>query len=159
MTHTILLIVATLLMLPGIPLVFTPLPALLYMLLVAVSFGFIDQFSHLTGGNIAILAGVVLLSIVVDQLAGILGARYGGASMKSALYGFLGGIVGTMVLPPLGGMIGLFVAVAASEYANHKNHARAMKAATGSFIGMLAGKIVGAVLALAFVVLFVVFAI
>ena len=72
--------------------------------------------------------------------------------------GFLGMIVGTIILPPLGGMIGLFAAVLMAEYYNHKNQARAFKAALGSFMGMLAGKIVNAVMALGFVILFVIFA-
>ncbi len=38
MTHIILVIVAALLMLPGIPLVFLPLPSILYMLLIAAGF-------------------------------------------------------------------------------------------------------------------------
>lgn len=158
MSHIVLVIVAGLMMLPAIPLTFTPLPASLYMLLVALGFGFIDKFSHLTSGEAWILAGVFALTIIVDQLSGILGARYGGASVKSMFAGMIGMLIGTIIAPPLGGMIGLFVAVGITEYYNHKNHARALKAAIGSFVGMLTGKIFNAALALVFVILFVVFA-
>ena len=159
MAHIVLVIVAAVLMLPGIPLVFTPLPSLLYMLVIALGFGFLDKFAHLTGGELWILVGVFAVSIIVDQLSGILGARYGGASAKSIGYGLIGMIVGTILLPPFGGMLGLFVAVALGEYQNHKNHQRALKAATGSFIGTVAGKFANAVVALAFVVLFTVFSV
>ncbi len=158
MTHFIFVVVATLAMLPGIPLVFTPLPATLYMLLVALGFGFADGFLHLTSGELWILVGMFLLTIVIDQLSGIMGARYGGASAKSMLAGITGMLLGTFLLPPLGGMIGLFAGVALVEYLNHKNHVRALKAATGSFLGMLAGKLINAGVSLIFVILFIIFA-
>lgn len=159
MSHIILVIVAALLMLPGVVLVFTPLPSLLYMLLVALGFGFVDGFAHLSGGELGILAILFIASIIIDQLSGILGARYSGASAKSMLAGLVGGIIGTIILPPLGGMLGLFVAVALIEYKNHQDHARALKAATGSFLGSLAGKLINAGVALVFVVLFVIFSV
>lgn len=159
MTHAIFLIIAAVLMLAGIPLIFTPFPSLLFMMLVALGFGFVDKFSHLTGNELWILAAIFAVSIIVDQLSGILGARYSGASAKSIFYGMIGMILGTILLPPLGGMLGLFVAVALAEYQNHKNHSRALKTATGSFLGTLAGKFINAFVALVFVILFVVFAI
>jgi hypothetical protein len=159
MSYVIFLVVASILMLVGIPLVFTPFPSLLFMMVVAVGFGFVDNFTHLSGGELGILAGVFALSILVDQLSGILGARYSGASAKSIFYGMIGMILGTIILPPFGGMVGLFVAVVLSEYKNHQDHSRALKAGAGSFIGMLAGKIACAVIGLIFLIMFIVFAI
>lgn len=158
MSHIIILSIATLLMLPAIPLTLTPFPSQLFMLLIAVGFGFIDSFTHLTGTEVAILSGLFVLSVIIDQVSGLLGARYGGASVKSIGAGFLGMIIGTIVLPPFGGFIGMFVAVTLTEYANHKNHSRALKAAAGSFLGLLAGKIINTLLALVFAILFFVFA-
>jgi len=159
MSHLIFYGLALLLMIPGLALVFIPaFPALLIMLLVALGFGFVDGFVHLTTGNLAILAGVFALSVVVDQSAGILGARYGGASRRSVFAGFLGMVIGTLLLPPLGGLFGLFIGVGVSELHAHKHHARAFKAAGGSVLGALAGMVLNAVLAAVFIILFAFFA-
>jgi uncharacterized protein YqgC (DUF456 family) len=159
MTHIVLLVVATILMLPGIPLTFTPLPALLYMFLVALGFGFADGFAHLSSNELWILAVIFIASIFIDQLAGLLGARYGGASARSIGLGALGMLAGTILLPPFGGFIGMGALVAWSEYNSHRNHARALKAAAGSFMGVVAGKLINAAVAVVFVITFVIFAV
>ncbi|OQA03533.1 MAG: hypothetical protein BWY68_00712 [bacterium ADurb.Bin400] len=97
-------------------------------------------------------------SIAVDYFAGILGARYGGASKKAVLYGFVGLILGLVLLPPFGGIIGLFAGVAIAEWYSHRNKQRAVKAAAGSLIGSLTGILINLTLALLLLVLFIIFA-
>ena len=157
--HFALYAVALILLIPSVGLVFIPaFPAIFMMLLITTGFGFVDNFVHLTPANLAVLAGIFVLSFIVDQLSGILGAKYGGASRKGILYGFIGLIVGTILFPPLGGLIGLFLGVGVSEYYVHKNQQRAIKAASGSLLGALAGIVTNVVLACIFVILFAIFA-
>lgn len=159
MTHVGLVILAFILMLPGlIGLVIPVIPAVPYIFIVALVFGFVDRFSHLSGGEVAFLAVLAILSVVVDYLSGLLGAKYGGASRKALLFGFIGSLAGTFLLPPFGGLPGLFVGVALGELLQLKGQRQALKSATGGLLGTLAGMLINACIALLFLVLFIIFA-
>ena len=102
MTHTILIVLFGLLLLPGLLMTLVPmLPAFWFLLAVASVFAYVDGFVHLTLGNLGVLTLIFLLSVVVDWSAGLLGAKFGGAGWKSLLYGAAGSIFGLFVLPPL----------------------------------------------------------
>jgi uncharacterized protein len=154
--HTIYVTVFSLLLIPGIFLVFIPgFPALLYMLIVAVIFGFVDHFINLTVFNLLVLSLLFVAAFVVDSLSGLVGARYGGASRKAMLWGIIGAIGGTFVLPPFGGLLGLFVGVLVAEVSSRKSHKDALTAAGSSVMGALAGMAINSGIALLFLVLFV----
>ncbi len=158
MYYSIFLIISSLLLVPAIFLVFIPaFPALWYMLFVASAFALFDGFVHISLTGLAILAGIVLLSMLVDTLSGIVGAKYGGASKKSIIYGFVGIIVGTVLFFPLGGLLGLFGGVLIAEFMAHRNQNLALKAATGSLIGTFVGMVINCILAISFLVTFLVF--
>jgi len=144
----------------GIFMAFVPmLPAIFYMFVMAVIFSLINGFTIITPWQLAILGGVFLLGFLNDMLSGILGAKWSGASKKSMLYGFVGLIVGTLTLPPFGGIVGLFAGVLIAELMLGKTHQKAMKAATGSLIGAITGMVINLILASAFFVLFLIFVI
>lgn len=160
MPEVILIIVFGILLLPGILFAFIPvIPALPYMFLVVLGYGLFDKFEHLTPTNLLILGGLALFSLLVGYLAGLLGARAGGASKKSLLYGLVGAVIGTFWFPPLGTIIGLFVGVLIGELTQLKGHLQAFRAATFSLAGTLIGIAINLLLALSFIVLFVIFAI
>src|SRR3989338_2311168 len=116
MTHTVLVIMFGLLLLPGLLMALIPmLPAFWYLLAAAALFGVIDGFTHLTAANFAVLGGIVAASIVVDWSAGLLGAKFGGAVGKSLLYGAAGAVLGLVMFPPLGMFAGLFIGVFVGE--------------------------------------------
>lgn len=155
----IALFVAFLLLMPGLAGVIVPgLPSVPFMLVVALGYGIYDRFVHLTQYELLILGGLALLSIVIDYLAGLLGARLGGASKQSILAGFIGLIVGLILFPPLGAIIGLGMGIFLSELRLHQDEKRATKAATGGLIGSLTGTIINFVIALIFIGLFVFYA-
>jgi uncharacterized protein YqgC (DUF456 family) len=148
----IFFIIALVLMAPGVLLPLIPLvPALLYLFLIALTFGFIDGFSALAVGELLTLLVFVGLSLVVDQSAGIIGAKYGGAHTKSIFWGIGGGILGLFALPPFGAPIGLFIAVFAAEVYYHKTHKQALRAAGGAVAGALTGMVINMALAVAFI--------
>jgi uncharacterized protein len=158
MIHVTLGIIFSLLLVPGIFLVFIPaFPSLFYMLFVAFIYGAIDTFVHLTWQNLIVLSIIFVLSVAVDWIAGTLGARLGGATLRSMMWGVFGTIAGIFVFPPLGGIIGLFVGIFISEIMLHREAYRSVKAATGGLIGVFAGMFINSGLALVFLILFVFF--
>ena len=130
-------------------------PAVLYMFLVAVTFGFSTNFSHMSRHELLYLGLIYLVSFCVDSLSGALGAKYGGAAFRSMLAGIFGALLGTLLLPPLGGIAGLFIGVLVSEWLSHGQTLRAVRAATFGMAGAVAGMAVNAVLAVLFFSLFV----
>ncbi|MBP6858361.1 MAG: DUF456 domain-containing protein [Candidatus Pacebacteria bacterium] len=161
MTYLIFTIVTAVLLLPGVLMALIPgLPGLLYMLTVALIFGAFDHFEHLTLGNLGILALVMTLAMLADLSSGLIGARWGGASTKSLLYGFLGLLVGTVVIPipVVGSLAGLFLGILVAEWYRTADIKKAEKAAIGGFAGSLVGMAVNVTAAITFVVLFLIFA-
>jgi uncharacterized protein YqgC (DUF456 family) len=160
MPPILLKIIFIVLMLPGVFMVFIPMiPGIPYMFAVAALFGFIDGFQNLTPLNLGILGGILIASIFIDYFAGILGAKYGGASKKGIFCGFLGLIIGLILFPPFGGFLGLFAGVLAAEFIAYKDKKRALKAATGSFLGSVSGVFINTCLAVVFFILFIIFTI
>lgn len=158
-SNTLWVILFAVFMLPGLLGVILPiLPGIPLMFLLALVYGFTDSFQHLTSENVLTLFIIALVSVLVDYLSGVLGAKYGGASSKALGAGLIGMILGTIAFPPSGGIIGLFAGVMLIELRNGSRE-KALKAATGSLIGALAGVAVNVLLALAFIALFVLYAI
>ncbi len=159
MTHPILVVIFSLLLVPALGMVFIPLfPTFWYLIIVATLFGFVDGFVHLTLANLAVLGALLGASIAVDWSAGLLGAKFGGAAWKSLILGAVGGLVGVLVMPPFGAFIGLFIGVFIGEILRRRETREAMKAATGALVGTLSGIAVNAILAILFIALFVLFA-
>ncbi len=158
--HTFLTTIAILFMIPGIGLVFLPMvPAIPYMFLIAVCFTLLDGFTHLTGLNLWVLAAIVVISILIDQLSGIVGAKYGGASRKAMAFGLVGLIIGTIAFPPFGGFMGLFAAVLLAELIFNRTRHDAIRAATGALVGSAVGTFTNIIPAVFFFILFIWFAI
>ncbi len=124
------------------------------MFALAVLFGFIDKFHHLAGTELIWLFAIALVSLVVDYFSGILGAKLSGASPKSTFFGLVGMIVGTLILPPFGGLVGLFIGVATTEWIIGQRHL-AVKAGVGSTVGSIAGILINLILAICFILLFI----
>ena len=157
MNNIILLIIFFITMLPGIAGAFLPIPGLLYMFIVAGIFGFIGHFEILSPLEMGILAVITVLSILNDYFSGILGARYGGASSRSMLFGIIGTIIGVILLPPFGGLLGVFIGIFIAEMIWKKDRVKAIKAASGGLIGSIVGMIVTLILSILFLFLFVIF--
>lgn len=161
MSYAIILTISSLLLVPGILASLIPgIPNLLYMLLVTLVFGFYDNFVHITGSNIITLIIVAVVAMLIDFISGIIGAKWGGASWKSIIYGLAGLVVGSMFIPvPIfGSVIGMFLGVLFYEYYRTRSVRVANRAAVGSFLGFLAGTSVRVGASILFLILFVVFA-
>lgn len=137
---------------------FVPMmPAIPYMFLMIGIFGLFDGFKDLTVDNLWVFFWILIASILIDYFAGVIGAKYGGASRKGILFGFVGLILGFLLMPPFGGFLGLFIGIFVAEFILKGDKNKALKAATGSLIGSIAGVIINTFLAIAMFVLFILF--
>lgn len=115
---------------PGVPLVFAG------MLLAAWAGGF-EQVGALT---LVVLGFLTALSIVVDILATVLGARRVGASRKALVGAMIGTVVGLFF-----GLIGLFtgpfVGALAGELWHGRQIGHAARVGVGTWMGILLGTV------------------
>lgn len=159
MLATTIIILAVLFMLPGLLGVILPIfPGVPFMFLVALVYGFVTKFQLLSVSELIWLAGLALISVVVDYLAGLLGAKFGGASAKALTVGLIGFVVGMIIFPPLGGLFGMFLGIVITEFYLVGKGRTALKAGAGGLLGALAGMIINLVIGLTFVGLFLFFA-
>lgn len=156
------MILAVILLLPGIGIALIPgVIGNVYMLLVAIGFAYLDDFANLTSVDLTILAVLTTIVIVVEFLAGVIGAKWGGAHWSSIFWGIVGLLVGTVLIPMpfVGSIIGMFIGTLVAEWYLSRDIARAHAAATGSFLGWLGGTVFKVIAAAAFFVLFIILAI
>ena len=158
MPYYILVIIFTILLLPGIVGVILPiLPSVPWMFLVALIFGLIDRFQHLHWWELLILGILALISITADNVSGLIGARGTGASKWGLLGGFIGGLVGLFFFPPWGAILGMIIGVVALEIIASRDHQKAARSASGIILGNLADIIINLVLCFIFIGLFILF--
>lgn len=153
---TLEIIIAILLAL-GIVLTALPtIPGILYMFIVVLIYGFIDQFQTMSPWQLLIFAGIVILAIATDYLGGMIGAKVGGASKLSMALGLLGLFIGLILLPPLGLFIGLFLGIFIGEMIATDDHQKALKAATYAFSAAVVGMGFNILLAIGFFITYLV---
>lgn len=153
----VLLNIAMLAMLAvGIILTLVGLPGNLFIVLVAVLYGWQEDFVHLTYGSLLTLAGLWLIGELVDFIAGIMGAKKEQASWKATTAAFfgalIGGIIGTGILPVIGTIIGSviggFLSSYCVEYINANDKMKALQVAKGVVKGQLLGMLIKFVVAI-----------
>lgn len=153
-----LAIVLAIIAIPGIFATLIPtMPGIPYMYTLAIIFGFVNGWESFTAIHITVLTGVLILSILTDYFSGIIGAKYGGATGRSLKIGFICLILGTIVAPPFGGFLALFLGIMFSELVQSKTHIASFRSASFSLAGAIAGVLINFMLAIAFYVLFLVF--
>lgn len=158
MSPLYLLILFTVIMAFGIVGILIPVvPGIPLMFVLALLYGIINKFATLTGRELLFLGVIALASFLIDYLSGVLGAKYGGASKKALTYGLIGTIIGFIVIPPFGSLIGLFIGVLVGELIAGRSHEKAIHAAKTSVLGSLAGIGINILLGLIFIILFVIF--
>jgi uncharacterized protein YqgC (DUF456 family) len=157
--YYVILIVASLLLIPGIFMAFMPFPGILYMFAIALVAAMLDGFVHLSSTDIGVLAILSVLVILADVFSGMIGAKAGGAHWSSAIWSIVGFIAGSLLIPVpvLGSLTGMLLGVLVSEWYRTKDVRHANKAALGTFWGWLAGTGFKLVASVAFLVLFLVF--
>lgn len=129
--------------LPGLPVMFAG------MWLAA----WVDGYAHITVPTLVVLGVLVLLSIGVDLLASLIGAKRAGASRKGLFGAGVGSVVGLFFgLPGL--IAGPLLGAAAGEMAHGREWQDASRIGLGTWLGLLLGAILKLALAFAMLALF-----
>ncbi len=132
------------------------LPAVPAIFLMTLLYGFITKFDELKPWHIVVFAGIAILSVLIDYFSGLIGAKLGGASKKSLLFGVIGLVIGLIIFPPFGAFLGLFVGVFIAELVQFKDHIKALRAASFSLAATVAGAVTNIFLAIGLLVAFLI---
>jgi uncharacterized protein YqgC (DUF456 family) len=135
----LLWILAVILVLVGIA--GTILPALPGAPLVGIGLvlaAWADRFEKVGWFPLVIIGVLTVLTLVVDFLATMLGAKRVGAS-GLALFGAAVGTVAGLFFGLPGVILGPFVGAVVGEYLARRNHEQAVKVGVGTWIGLLLG--------------------
>ncbi|HEV2126456.1 MAG TPA: DUF456 family protein [Chloroflexota bacterium] len=130
--------------LPGVPL------AAVGALLAA----WLTGFDGLGVTPLLVVAALTLLALLVDYVAGLIGARRFGASRAGVWGSVLGALTGLFLLPPFGFLIGALAGAVVGELLSGRKPQDALRAGLGVFVGTLGGMVTQAliVIAIGFVV-------
>ncbi|NRF65670.1 DUF456 domain-containing protein [Aquincola sp. S2] len=131
------------------------LPGTLFVLAGIVLGAWIDGFTRVGWGVVALVSVMAVIAWVLDYAAGLLGAKKAGASKLALLgaaigtvAGLLMGIVGVLFMPLVGAAIG--------EYIAQKDHGRAVKVGIATWVGIMIGMIAKVVIAFMMIGVFIV---
>jgi uncharacterized protein len=131
------------------------LPGTLFVLAGIVLGAWIDGFTRVGWGIVALVGVMAVIAWVLDYAAGLLGAKKAGASKLALLgaaigtiAGLLMGIVGVLFMPLVGAAIG--------EYIAQQDHGRAVKVGVATWVGIMIGMIAKVVIAFMMIGVFIV---
>ena len=88
---------------------------------------------------IGVLGGFTVLSLVMDYVATVYGARRLGATWRGAVGAIVGGLIGGLLFNLPGFVLGPFVGAVGFEMAGGREIKEASKAGVGAMLGLLAG--------------------
>jgi len=136
MLALILIIIASLLQIAGLAGCVLPWlagPPLNYLGLILLYLARGWQTSSPT--SLIILGGLTLLTVILDYVLPVAGAKKFGSSKRGFWGAFLGMIVGAFFFPPFGLIIGAFIGALLGEIFAGKQNQQAIKAGLGVFLG------------------------
>ena len=112
-------------------------PGIEVIWLAALGYGILTGFDS-PGLLIFIFITIALIpGVTVDNILMGAGARRGGASWLSILAALVAGIVGTLLFPPVGGLIAAPLAVLLLEFQRVRNMGKAWVATRGLAVGFI----------------------
>jgi uncharacterized protein len=115
----------------------------------------IDDFTRVGVGTLAVITVLAVLAWVLDYVAGLLGARRAGASRQALVGAALGTVVGLFM-----GLVGVLfmplVGAAVGEYIARRDQRQAVAVGVSTWLGIMVGLIAKVVLAFVMIGIFVV---
>ena len=133
---TVPFIVVQIFMLVGIVGLLIPVfPGLVIMWLAALGYGIFTGFDVAGGVIFAILPVLMLAGSLGDNLLIGATARKGGVAWRSIIWALVAGIVGTIIFPPIGGLIGAPLVALLLEYERTRDWPTARQAVFGLATG------------------------
>lgn len=103
--------------------------------LAASLYGLINGFGGTNFFFYLAISGLMLIGIVIDDVFMASAARKAGATWRSLVFAFLGGVIGTFVLPPFGGLLGAPLLLYLSEYLRGRDKKHAWKVTSSLAVG------------------------
>ncbi len=129
---------------PGTPLIF----------LAALGYGFYEGFHKVTPLVLGILFALMVVTHLVDYLAGVIGAKKYGASKYGIWGSFVGAVIGTALFNIPGLLIGPFIGAIIGEIITGRKAEEAFKAGFGTVIGLAGGALFKLFFALAMIAVY-----
>lgn len=106
-------------------------PGLVVIWLAVLGYGIISGFSTLGIVVFIVATLLMLIGTIVDNLFMGVGARKGGASWSTIIVALSAGVIGTVIFPPLGGVVAAPIAVLLLEYLRVMDVGKAWEALRG----------------------------
>jgi hypothetical protein len=154
--HLIGLVIALVLMLAGLAGSVLPgLPGPPLVLLAAIGHRLYFGDASIGNWGLFFLFALMVLSIALDYVAGLLGAKKMGATWRGLVGATLGVLVG-IFLGPLGILAGPFVGATLLELAGGREFQESARAGAGATVGMLIGAVGKVACCVAMIGLFVI---
>jgi len=139
MSETFLVVIAILFLITGFFGSFLPVlpgPPLGFAGMLILHF---TQAYHFATTVLVVFGLVAVILIILDYVLPVYGTKKSRGSKRGATGATIGLIVGLFILPPMGIFIGPFIGALIGELTTKKEFSLALKAATGTFLGLLAG--------------------
>ena len=147
---------ALLVMLGSLVFIVIPLlPVVPIIWLVFLGYGFYDNWHSYGAATMIVSALIMGLSIALDQLSSMLGARKFGAGLPGMVGAFVGAMAGLIVLNIPGLIIGTFAGAMLGEFIFGRGFKASAYAGTGALLGFLAGSLFKLIISLILIGTFV----
>ncbi len=134
-------------------------PGITIIWLAVLGYGLVTGFNTLAWVLFAIITVLAIIGMVIDNVLMNAKAHKEGAAWSSLALGMLGGLVGTLLLPPAGGLVAAPLIVLVAEYARQRDINKALLTVRGFLIGWGASFVVRFFIGLAMIGLWVVWVI
>ncbi|MGD8404319.1 MAG: DUF456 domain-containing protein [Anaerolineales bacterium] len=126
--ETTIIVLTVLTMLFGLLGLIIPIfPGNVVMWLAALVYGLVFGFGRLGGIIFTIITILMLVAVAADNVLMGTKAREKGADWGSIILALIAGVVGTMIFPPIGGIIAAPLALYLAELQRRRNADEAMK--------------------------------
>jgi uncharacterized protein YqgC (DUF456 family) len=133
-------------------------PGITVIWLAALGYGVVTGFSTLGWVLFAVITVLLIVGVTIDNVLMSAKARKEGAAWSSLALGWLAGILGTILLPPLGGIIAAPLVVLLLEYLRQRDFNKALASLRGLAIGWGASFVVRFFVGLAMIGIWLVWA-
>ena len=110
-------------------------PGTLVIWLAALGFGIVVGFNTLGIWMFALITVLAVAGSVLDNVFMAAGARQGGAAWTTLFLGVVGGVVGTILFPPVGGLILAPLVIFLLEWRKRKDWRLALRSIRGMAVG------------------------
>jgi len=133
-------------------------PGITVIWLVALGYGLVTKFTTLGWVMFGLISILAIAGMTIDNILMNAKAHKAGAAWSSLALGMVGGVVGTVLLPPFGGLLGAPLVVLLMEYLRQRDLNKALVTVRGLLIGWGASFVVRFFIGLAMIGLWLIWA-